>query len=242
MIESVFAMMLRWETITARGVPVEPEVYIKIARSSPAARGSVKLQVVVDSGKLARSKTPRTEAPERSVTRINRSSAAAYRASTRCCTKANRASVLASTSSNSARVTLVGNGTATIPASKVPRYAPTQKAEFSAMRTTRSPFLPPVLSKYLAIRRDMLESSPYVQIPSNSHRAGRVPHFTCSRYSATLPLVPVIVAPLGYCPAPASRSSGRIFPNSVRHQLASGVVANPAHRVPIGRYEFVVGN
>ena len=34
MIDSVFAMMLPWETITPRGLPVDPEVNINAARSS----------------------------------------------------------------------------------------------------------------------------------------------------------------------------------------------------------------
>ena len=33
MIESVFAMMLAWETMTPRGLPVDPEVKTKAAKS-----------------------------------------------------------------------------------------------------------------------------------------------------------------------------------------------------------------
>src|ERR1700750_1366831 len=40
MIESVFAMILRFDTITPRGLPVEPEVNISTAKSSRPTSGN----------------------------------------------------------------------------------------------------------------------------------------------------------------------------------------------------------
>src|SRR5579885_1863057 len=69
--ESVLAMMFRWDTITPRGVPVDPEVNIRAATSSgpTSAAGPGSLPPPPSSSRKSTGATPASAGNRRSVTR-----------------------------------------------------------------------------------------------------------------------------------------------------------------------------
>ena len=131
-IDPVLEMKFRCESITPRGLPVDPELNSSAARSSPPPREPVQAGD-------ASSRRVRVEGPEKGVgpgsssttwaALVSHFAAAGAR---RFSTKAKRMRVRSATAWQSFGVSPGEKGTATQPARIAPSQAATQKREFSA--------------------------------------------------------------------------------------------------------------
>lgn len=143
-IDVVFAMMFLCDTMTPQGVPVEPDVNIKAARSCGSMCGKP-LAIRCASPKLFRvpSVSALLEWTSRSVRTLKPTRPWACLARCRVSTNAKRGVVVVRMARTSSAGATGDTGTAIRPALRIPKYETTQKKELSARRTARSPLSPP---------------------------------------------------------------------------------------------------